>query len=527
MTQHHAPTVPNRFTPPRIAFHRIAFLFIPALLLCLNAPSYGLVNAPTELAGLRLWLDANDVNGNGVAEGLGEGYTNTWVDKSGVGNHFVAPVAAPTQAIGAQGGKDIFAFNGSTQFFAGPAVLTGNDDDYTYFAVFNSNTAAGFRSVYEQAGPGGSARSAILQGGSLYGFNGEANDAHNLVPIAVGATHVMSMTVDNALNPHNIKIIDNGVAYAGTTGNPANLNVGTAGATVGRKQQTNGEFWSGTIAEIIVYDRVLSSSEISDVNAYLAGKWSVPVAPSGTDALLHRWSFNDGTANDSIGTAHGTLNGSAAIIDGRLSLDGIDDFVRTSATSQTITNKTLVAWVSLADLEQRAGGVLTLQTGNGATFDSITYAERTAEQWMSGSNGFLRSGAANNGGASETVTEPGEIMIAIAYGPGGRIDIYREGLLYATYLTSGPFAYPGGSSDVLMGLRHTGAGGGEAPFWAGFINEARIYGDALSAQQIAELYALGPNQLQQAAIPEPATLGLLMLASLALAGKRRNKQAQN
>jgi hypothetical protein len=504
------------------------FFAVLACLASIAAPSFAVILAPTDLPGVRLWLDGNDVDGDGVAEGAGETYTTTWVDKSGLSNNFTAPGVAPTRSLGAQGGKDVFSFNGSTQYFAGPAVLTGGDDTYTYFAVFNSNTASGFRSVYEQAGPGGSARSAILQenGTNLYGFNGESNDRHNLVPLNVGSTHVMAMMVDNALNPNNIRVVDNGVSYAGTTSNPAALNVGTAGATVGRKQQVNGEYWSGTIAEIIVYDRVLTGMEQSDVSAYLAGKWAVAAAPSGFDALKHRWSFNDGTANDSIGTAHGTLFNGASIAGGQLVLDGINDYVRTSPINSTITNKTLVAWLTLDNLTQRSGGVLTLENPAGAdVFDSIVYGERTANQWMAGSNGFARSDGVNNGGALEGSLS--EVMIAISYRPGGGIDIYRNGVLYATYNTGGPISYGGGVADVLMGLRHedisggVGTAGGTDQFLAGLINEARIYGDALSADQIAQLFALGPDRLQAQVIPEPATAGLLTLAGLAMLRRRR------
>ena len=492
------------------------------------SPAFAVVNAPTALSGLKLWLDGNDVDGNGISAGAGETYTTTWVDKSGLSNNFTAPGAAPTRTLGGLGGKDIVTFNGSTQFFSGPsAILAANDDDYTYFAVFRSNTASGVHSVYEQNGPVGTggARSALLQVNGAYGFNGESNDRHDLVPISAGSFHVTAMTVDNSQNPNNIKITDNGVSFAGTTGNPAALSVGTTSTNVGRKAN-NAEFMSGDIAELIVYDRVLSSTEQSDVNAYLASKWSVAVAPSGLDSLKHRWSFNDGTANDSIGTANGIPNGTGAtIVGGRLSLDGANDFVQTTTLPETNINKTMVVWISPKNLTQQSGGVMTVEDGPGNTFDAVDFGERTAGQWMSGSDFFNRS-PINNGGASESVVDPGEIMLAIAYGPGGRIDIYRNGVLYAGYNTGGPITYAGGNSNVLFGLRHlaaignTGSDIGNDAYWAGFINEARLYGDVLSASQIQTLFNLGPNQLA-VGVPEPTSLSLLTLAGFALLRRKR------
>ena len=101
--------------------------------------------------------------------------------------------------------------------------------------------------------------------------------------------------------------------------------------------------------------------------------------------LVHQWKFN-GYATDSVGSAHGFIGGGAALEDGRLYLDGIDGQVLTSPIDNTLTEKTLVSWVSLADLEQPGGGsAISVQIGggNGANgFDGIVYAERVPHQWL-------------------------------------------------------------------------------------------------------------------------------------------------
>lgn len=247
------------------------------------------------------------------------------------------------------------------------------------------------------------------------------------------------------------------------------------------------------------------------------------------NALAHRWSFNDGTANDSVGTANGMLNGGATVSGGALHLDGVNDYVRTAAIDSTIKAKTLVAWVSLDNLMQKAGGVLTIENPHASdpgleTFDSITYAERADKQWMSGSNGWERSGANDNGGAAETTTN--EIMMAISYAANGQITIYRDGQLYASYMASGPMSYTGGVADVVLGLRHHLAGGtagataeGTDPFLAGAIDEARIYAYAMNATEIGQLFAMGPNT-----VPEPSALALAvtgMIGLLAYAWRKR------
>ncbi len=199
-----------------------------------------------------------------------------------------------------------------------------------------------------------------------------------------------------------------------------------------------------------------------------------------------------------------------------LQLDGINDYVRTAAIDNTISAKTLVAWLTLDNLTQQAGSALTLENPTGGdVFDGIVFGERTPGQWMNGSNGFART-PVDNGGATETST--GEVMMAIVQEADGTISIYREGDLYATYAATGPIDYTGGVADVLLGLRHediaggSGTVGGADQFLAGLIDEARIYGTALSEEDIALLFQLGPNALQ--AVPEPSSL----LAWLAVFG---------
>jgi len=60
---------------------------------------------------------------------------------------------------------------------------------------------------------------------------------------------------------------------------------------------------------------------IDDIRLY-----KTPVDP-GTENPVHSYTFEDGTANDSIGSAHGTLVGDANIADGSLLLDGTNDWM--------------------------------------------------------------------------------------------------------------------------------------------------------------------------------------------------------
>jgi hypothetical protein len=281
----------------------------------------------------------------------------------------------------------------------------------------------------------------------------------------------------------------------------------------------------GYVNEARIYKGAMNASQILDLfnnGPSLDAAPPVPTAPPAT--LMHQWTFEDGTANDNVGTADGTLFGGAQIVDGRLSLDGVDDYMKSAPIGQNIYEKTLIAWVSLNNLTQQSGSALTLENPTGGdTFDGIVFGERVAGQWMNGSNNFFRS-VPNNGGAAESVTEPGEVMMAIVYGIDNSITIYRDGELYAVGDQGDLQVYPGGVADVLLGVRHsdiaggTGSVGGNDQFLAGWINEARVYRGALTPDAIRSIYEAG-------AVPEPSTYVLIVLGTAGLAWQARRRKS--
>lgn len=153
-----------------------------------------------------------------------------------------------------------------------------------------------------------------------------------------------------------------------------------------------------------------------------------------------------------------------------------------------IADKTLVVWVSVADLEQRGGSALTLEKPGGV-FDAIVLGEIAAGRWMAGSDSFRRTARAQESWPAETAAAGALVQMAIAYS-GARVAIYRDGLPYADYQAAAAEEF-GDDSLVLMGLRHLDAAAGAGRFFTGAIEDARIYGAALDGPALA---ALRPNE---------------------------------
>lgn len=198
------------------------------------------------------------------------------------------------------------------------------------------------------------------------------------------------------------------------------------------------------------------------------------------------WTFEDGP-RDQVGALHGQLVGGARIAEGRLLLDGTG-YLRTPPLPVSLTAKTLVARVRVDPLTQGGGGVLTVQVPGGWVFDSIVYGEREPRKWIAGSEFFNRT--RDLAGAPLEDRTNGFVHMAIVYAADGGIAVYRDGVPYGTPYrpTASATRFEAGNSEVLMGLRHVG---GANLYLRGEIEEAALYGEALTAADVAEL-AAGP-----------------------------------
>jgi len=232
---------------------------------------------------------------------------------------------------------------------------------------------------------------------------------------------------------------------------------------------------------------------------------SVQVLAAPPIRMIHRYSFNDGTANDSVGTANGTFynaSGQASISGGQLNLVGNSgDYVDfgpgiISTTNITSGAVTFEAWA-------------TFNTVNGAWARLFDFGN------ISGSSGgnyiFLAANNASNGGnarlaVSDTMPNSDEtglninnllgqtgIQIVAVFNPSpGRqfLGLYTNGVLAASVSTGGK--YIASINDVYSFLGHS--------LWSsdawlnGSIDEFRIYDGELSKFQIAADFQAGPNQ---------------------------------
>lgn len=200
--------------------------------------------------------------------------------------------------------------------------------------------------------------------------------------------------------------------------------------------------------------------------------------PASLKPLAH-WDF-EGHLQDSIGALHAEAHATARVENGALVLDG-NGWASTGPLPQSLTAKTLQARVLLDDLQQRGGGVFTMQTLNGVLFDSIVFGEIQARRWLAGSNNHKRT--ERFAGSDENEAKDVPVVITIVYEADGTVTGYRNGEPYGKSYRTGVQRFEQEAAQVVFGLRHGTSRGGNRML-RGRILDATLYDRALSADEV-------------------------------------------
>jgi hypothetical protein len=278
---------------------------------------------------------------------------------------------------------------------------------------------------------------------------------------------------------------------------------------------------------------------------------SLALAANSFADLTHRYSFNDGTANDSIGSAHASLLAGATVSGGKLQLassgfqphGGPHANINPSVLPAT-GNMTIEMWFTF--------------TGSGFFTESWAFSNNNNETNPPGeTSGQYLMHTISNPQGGPTPAGGGSSIAQTLAGYGGGAETRAFGTTTGIGAGGGGYLDDGGTymaAAVIDGSAATlsyyvfrvsdGAGGlqssipaiplssysftnlylGQSPFTAdnstsGAIDEFRIYTEARSPVEIAADFALGPN-----VIPEPATLALGAMGMLSLVRRPRARK---
>ena len=251
---------------------------------------------------------------------------------------------------------------------------------------------------------------------------------------------------------------------------------------------------------------------------WLVALASSPLAFAQTNGLIHRYSFNDGTANDSVGTAHGSLFNGATISGGQLIISGtgtgssvqymsmpayvIPTNIPTFSIVQWFTSSNSATWGRAFDF------------GSGTT-NNLFFTPRSSlndSRLRITQGGNLNETGPTGGPNLNDNTE--HMIAAVLDQPNNLVSYYLDGALKSSTAFGINSATGLQAINNYIGRSQYSADGG----FGGKVNEVRIYSTALSSSDISTSYANGANL-----VPEPST-GTLLLAGMAvLAAMRRRK----
>ena len=227
-----------------------------------------------------------------------------------------------------------------------------------------------------------------------------------------------------------------------------------------------------------------------------------PTAPPAV--LKHRYSFNDNTANDSVGTAHGTLMGDAAIADGQLVLPGGSagsghylDLPGSTIAINTYPALTLEVW-STQDTENQT---FTGTVAFGGTWENGFGRDYIMFQTTRGDNvtrGMIAMTPDQDAPwADETGANGPELNDGLQHHyvltiSSTQLALYIDGVQQGSTQTL--------VDDSLSGVRTDFAYMGRGVYdvdalWRGSINECRLYEGILTTLQIAVNAAAGPERV--------------------------------
>ena len=190
------------------------------------------------------------------------------------------------------------------------------------------------------------------------------------------------------------------------------------------------------------------------------------------------WEFN-GDLRDSIGGLHLKAHGVVNYREGMVILNN-KAWLESEKVPVDLRAKSLEAWFVLPNVNQRGGGVMTVQ-GEGGLFDSIVLGERQQRHWISGSNNHSRTEDFRDATPEDT---GGEMLhLVMVYKEDGTTQLYRNGQPYGKPYRKGQTMFPAHRTSILFGLRHTPPGGNKHLVLS--LDRARLYDRALSESEVA------------------------------------------
>jgi len=240
----------------------------------------GAAFSPANISGLQLWLDATvglyDATTGGSEVTTDGSAVARWEDQSGNGYDVTQGTAAsqPVLKTSQQNGLNVIRFDGTSDHLFGAtnftitgssnrsvfAVTKRTDNVTRYIVSWGINSTgrfSGFTTEYY-----------LRFQGTTKGYTNQGSDGSWTVWSVIGG--------GSTLNDYDAYFDGGTVAAPNAENNTsASLDTGASAIYVGKPSFLNLNYLSSDLAEILIYDSALSTSDREAVRDYLNAKWAV------------------------------------------------------------------------------------------------------------------------------------------------------------------------------------------------------------------------------------------------------------
>ena len=241
--------------------------------------------SPSDISGLQLWLDATtglfDATSGGNAVTTDGSAVARWEDQSGNGRHVTQSTSnnRPVLKTAIQNSKNIVRFDGSNDVLTRSSFLFSQPSSSVFIAM-SSNCATDRRLLCECSttisnpifGLVQSDLSVSTELSIFYRYDSSviAINHPNLGTAFDNTFRLIAITdSQTVINSYINKVSTGTVAYSR---GPTSVN----NFCIGALQRSNlGSAWAGDVAEVIIYNSVLSQSDRDRVSDYLYAKWAI------------------------------------------------------------------------------------------------------------------------------------------------------------------------------------------------------------------------------------------------------------
>lgn len=248
--------------------------------LAISKPSGAAGFVPSQIGGLTLWLKAD----SGITKD-GSNLVSNWNDQSGNNNHFTQTTgtAKPLFTANAKNGLPAIVFDGTSDYMASAAFTLGT---FSLFAVASRKwQVPAYAGLFRHDLTATSGQGLFTTSSAVYGWNS--------AEFVVSGNGFQDTQSPRAIGPYGAltndtyHIISTGCGASGTflkldrtsvarTTTNATITATSATAAIGTDAAAlNADWWDGGIAELLIYNSVLSAGDITKVETYLSNKWAI------------------------------------------------------------------------------------------------------------------------------------------------------------------------------------------------------------------------------------------------------------